>query len=138
MVPGLMDTSRLRPDIGGMASGDLDAYAGKLLDAIFDEALQALPVAQPQLLNYSHLPAALWEDLSPRWRLDFSSGELQKLKRRAGFHSKHAEAAFAGDPKTPFAGPEKEMGRRSPAAHVYAQLEAARISCATGRCLPSQ
>ena len=138
MVPGLMDTALLRPDMGGLAPGDLDAYAQRLLDAIFGEALHAVPSARPHLLNYNQLPAALWQDLIPRWALDFSPGELHQLKKRAGFHSKHAEAPFAGDPPSPPAGPEKEMGRRSPAAHAYAQLEAARISCATGRCLPSQ
>jgi len=138
MVPGLLGISRLQPDISGLAPGDLDAYADRMLKAIFDEALLALPAAQPHLLNYTELPAALWTELIPLWALDFSPADLQLLKKRAGFHSKHSEAPFAGDPQTPSAEPEKEMGRRSPAAHAYAQLEAARISCATGRCLPSQ
>lgn len=133
MVPGLADTTRLRPDTTGLAPADLDGYAARMVQAMFDAALDALQDVRPHLLDYSELPAALWTGLAASWGVEFSPGELEQLQARSGFHSKHAQAPYAGDAP---AGPQ-EKGRQ-PAAHVYAQLEAARVSCATGRCLPSR
>lgn len=137
MVPGLVDTTRLRPDVVDLAPGDLDGYAGRVLDALFDEALRTLPGGRPRLVNYDQLPAVLWADLIPGWSLDVLPGDLLQLKARAGFHSKRAGASFAGDSAVTDVRLEKDMGCRS-AAHSYALLEAQRISCATERCLPSQ
>lgn len=137
MVPGLLDTTRLRPDTSGLAPGDLDGYTARMLDAMYGAALDVLPAARPLLLDYRQLPDVVWTDLLSvlGWD-DLPQAERVAMRHRAGFHSKHANAVFAGDAALPETVPAKKMDRQSLAVQAYMRLEAARISCATGRCLP--
>lgn len=136
MVPGLLDTTRLHPDIADLAPGDLDGYTNRVLDAMYGAALDVVPAARPLLLNYNQLPEVVWTDLLAHMGLNCSPDEMAALRARAGFHSKHAATAFAGDAAPANPTPRQKKGRQSLAAPAYARLEAARISCATGRCLP--
>lgn len=97
MVPGLLDTSRLRIDASGLAPGDLDGYSVRVLDAILCEASMAIPAARPLVLDYARLPDALWTDLMPAWGVTISPAESQAMQARSRLHAKHANTPFEGD-----------------------------------------
>lgn len=97
MVPGLLDTSRLRVNRSGLTPGDLDGYAGRVLGAIFKAALDEMSVTSPILLNYRQLPTAIWTDLLPTLGIQLTPSGLNALQARGAFHSKHTGALFTGD-----------------------------------------
>ncbi len=124
MVPGLLDTSRLLPDLAGVAAADLDAYAVRVLEAIFASAATPAEARQFTLLNYSQLPDIVWTELLPWWGICPDAAQHTALLDRAGFHSKHGGMKFEGDSKPLLAGlaQNHEM-----LARLYAQLEKKRL-----------
>lgn len=132
MVPGLVDVSRLRVDARDLAPGDLDGYTRRVLDAVFGAALEAWPGVQPLLMDYTQLPQAAWELLAPAWSMDLSEGERALLRARSAYHAKTGSAVFQGDPP-PRGEADEKKDRPWEAVRLHERLEAARLSCATGR-----
>lgn len=97
MVPGLVDTTRLRPDLSGVAPGDLDAYAMRMLDAVFAAGAQAAARGDLQCADYTELPGIVFDALMPHWGIACSAEELAAARARAAFHSKHPSRRFEGD-----------------------------------------
>lgn len=122
MVPGLLDTSLLLPDFAGLALADLDAYAQRVLLAVYRAALESAKCSQATLVNYRQLPDAVWTQLLPLWGIKPDAEHEAKLKARAGFHSKHAGLKFDGDPAAaPSSGwPAQHQNLLS---DLYAELE---------------
>jgi hypothetical protein len=102
MVPGLVDLSALQLDLSGLAPGDLDGYAARVLAGVFRAALahcrgEASGGQALTLLNYSQLPAALRTELLEQWGLKCSTDELAAMQLRAKSHAKNPSVKFLGD-----------------------------------------
>jgi hypothetical protein len=126
MVPGMADTSGLQPDLHGVAPGDLDGYALRVLDAIYASALEAAALSGVELVNYTQLPGVVLDEMLPRWGVKPDAARMDAMRARAAFHSKHPTSRFEGDPA-------EEAGLReaascSPAMGSYEKLEALRLA----------
>ncbi|MES2936179.1 MAG: aspartyl/asparaginyl beta-hydroxylase domain-containing protein [Pseudomonadota bacterium] len=126
MVPGLVDTSLLRPDLAGLQPGDLDAYAARMLDAVFAAGVQAASCTGLRRVNYTELPKTVFSDLMPQWGIACEGEELAAAQARAMFHSKHPGRRFQSD-----AAPEENLGAAASneewaALRSYRELEAQR------------
>lgn len=97
MVPGLVDLGALRVDVSGVAPHDLDGHARRVLDAINAAAQAARPQVQPIILDYRELPQALWERLLPALQVPCPQQDIDRLRQRAAFHSKHTLEQFEPD-----------------------------------------
>jgi hypothetical protein len=130
MVPGLTDTSLLRPDLAGLPPGDLDGYAQRVLDAVYAAGSAAAGTPGLQLVNYAQLPERVFSDLMPQWGIACNAQELAAARARARFHAKHPDRRFQGDPAPAVnAGTETEEGE-SAALRSYRELEAGRLGAA--------
>lgn len=128
MVPGLLDTSRLQPDTRDLAPADLDGYALRMLDAVFDAGLQASATPGLTLVNYSELSQVLIDKLMPAWGIACSAAQRAQIADRSFFHSKNGALPFTGDPV--FTAPQTTMDRRCRAVHCYEALEQRRLGAA--------
>lgn len=124
MVPGMTDTSRLQPDLHGVAPGDLDAYALRVLDAIYASALDAAALPGVRLVNYTQLPGVMLDELLPQWSVLPDAAQRETMRARAGYHSKHPASRFEGDPAD--AAAVREAVWESAAWRSYEKLEALR------------
>ncbi|MGE0333556.1 MAG: hypothetical protein AB7P37_22995 [Ramlibacter sp.] len=97
MVPGLMDLSALQVSNAGLAPGDLDGYAARVLDAIRTAALASMDAVQPIVVHYSDLPQAVWTGLLPALSVTYAQHDMDRLQARAAYHSKHTLDVFTGD-----------------------------------------
>lgn len=133
MIPGLLDTSRLKPDVADLPPADFEGYGIRMLEAVFQSALdvvQRTPLAADlMLVNYSQLPAAAWESLFPLFTLQCSAEELAAVQARSQFHSKHAGARFEGDQPQPAAkgSQDKKPDHLKEVVRLYALLDALRL-----------
>ncbi|MFZ6746073.1 sulfotransferase [Undibacterium sp. JH2W] len=100
MIPGLLNTSRLKPDAQHMLPGDFDLYAASVLSSMFRSADEHALTANLILLNYPQLPGILWEELLALFQIECEDREMQKLKARSGLHSKNRHISFTGDPQS--------------------------------------
>lgn len=135
MVPGLLDTSRLRPDVTNLAPADFEGYGVRMLEAVFRSALDMLrlPAWRPDsdvMLNYSELPGAAWERLFPALGLHLHAQDLAAAKARAQFHSKHAGTRFEGDPTpaTQVAPQSRKPDHLAEVIRLYEAIEALRLA----------
>lgn len=126
MVPGLADTSRLQADLQGVGPGDLDGHAARVLDAIFEAAVQAAALPDVKLVNYTQLPGVVLDELLPQWGVTCDAAERKAMRARAAFHSKHPASRFEGDPAQAAGVREAAAGLR--AARSFEQLEALRLA----------
>lgn len=99
MIPGLLNTSRLKPDVSGFPAADFDAYAASMLHCMYCAGLEHAEAEDLLLLNYQQLPDVVWSDLLSLFQLDCDEQFLMKLKQRSGLHSKHRHISFNGDPQ---------------------------------------
>jgi len=118
MVPGMIASLAAET----LEAGDLDGYCAKVLAGFFETALAN--VAHLQLINYRQLPDILWQDLLPRQGFDCTSEQLERMRRRAGFHAKSQDIRFIGDASSVSSHPILQQR----VAPLYAQLEQCR-SC---------
>jgi hypothetical protein len=93
MVPGLLDFSLFDIDPNSVDPADLDAYAARVLESIFTQALhhiqqgRLIPIAHHQLLkSYSSIIEQLGVDLS--------ENEKAQLDTRSQFHSKRPAETY--------------------------------------------
>jgi len=100
MIPDLLNTSRLKPDVSGLSAADFDAYTARVIFSMFASGFEHAASQDLTLLNYQQLPSVLWEDLLRLFQLDCDAQELSKLKERSGLHSKHRHISFIGDPQS--------------------------------------
>lgn len=99
MIPGLLNTSRFKPDISGLSGGDFDAYAANVLHSMYSSGLEHAEPEDLLLLNYQQLPEVVWTDLLTLFQLDCNEQVLAVLKQRSGLHSKYRHINFNGDPQ---------------------------------------
>ncbi len=127
MVPGLVNTSALQPDVAGLQPGDLDAYAARVLEAVFASGVRAAACANLRLVNYTELPKIVFNDLMPQWGIACAGEEFAAAKARAAFHSKHPNRRFEGDAAPPQDGGAASFGEEWAALRSYRELEARRM-----------
>lgn len=138
MVPGFTDMSRLKVDMDGLAPGNMDGYAARVLASVYAQAVDAAADRGTRLVNYTQLPEAVANELMPALDIECGDDERRALLARARFHSKHAESRFDGDPVEAGLATEAQVRQ---ALECYERLEALRLrpsSCAPGRSLPAR
>ncbi len=93
MVPGLRNLESLAPNLAKLNPADLDAYAARVLEAIFALALPF--VAAGELIPLDH--AQLLEDpvgIIARLAPNLTEAEQDKVTHRSRFHSKQQGNAY--------------------------------------------
>ncbi|MFZ6723520.1 sulfotransferase [Undibacterium sp. Ji49W] len=98
MIPGLLDITRLDVHCQSVPAADMDSYAAAVLEALFRSALEQVAASRLHLLNYSQLPAILWNQLFKLFALECDEAQLFSLKARSTLHSKHRHMSYLGDP----------------------------------------
>ncbi|MFZ6819704.1 hypothetical protein [Undibacterium sp. Ji22W] len=100
MIPAFVDMGNIEVDKTDLFPGDQDGYCLRVLDQFYTRALGEHRDHQLHILNYQDLPNAMWESLLSLWNIELTAEELEKVKIRAQFHSKHPQQNFRGDPST--------------------------------------
>lgn len=98
MIPGFVDMGSLDVDQCDLFPGDLDGYCLRVLDQFFISALAEYKDKQLHLMNYQELPDMVWESLLAQLDITVTDEELEQLKKRSQYHSKHPNQNFLGDP----------------------------------------
>lgn len=101
MIPGMLDLTRLQPEVATSTSADLDAHCLAVLAAMFESALHVGPEAGLVWMHYRQLPGAVWTQLLSQLELPMTPETLARMQHRAGFHSKEGQSRFVGEPPTP-------------------------------------
>ncbi|MBX3656907.1 MAG: hypothetical protein KF740_00580 [Ramlibacter sp.] len=132
MVPGLLETPRLRTEVPGLMPADLDGYCAGVLQAIFDAALRLSGASDADaalvLVNHSQLPEVVWSKLLPLFGVHCNQAELRALQGRAAFHSKHRHQKYEGDTDSVEpASPLWKSALETSLWSCYEQLEALRL-----------
>lgn len=122
MIPNFVNFGDLQVERSTLSPGDLDAYCLAVLDQFYSAAIQHHALSRLQLINYSELPAIIWEKLLSQLEIDCNTEELAQMKSRSQFHSKHPQKSFDGDPISQQAHP-----RLSATQERYQQLESLRL-----------
>jgi hypothetical protein len=133
MIPGLLNTSRLRPKTEDLAAADLDAYCLRMLAPMLELAGQYAATENLTLVNYRQLPDALWTELLEPFGMQSSQNEIQAIQHRARFHSKAGQNQFAGDPTPRALHSGSHLHSESGTVHsLYEALEARRQKIRSG------
>jgi hypothetical protein len=132
MVPGLLDMSSLDARMHGevrepLAPGDLDGHTIRVIEHLLDAAGELAAAVNLMLVNYAQLPDAIWRDLLPAFGVDCTAGEVEAVRTRSRFHSKHASAQFEGDPKNAWPGAVDAPDQLAGALRHYERLERLRL-----------
>lgn len=109
MVPGMIDSRRLGIDPESINQADLDAYAAKVLTAIFRDAVTAAESGEILPIAYSQLPAFVWDTLGPA--LGLAEDGWDDAKERAQRDAKHAHQIHESAPPASGSGIPEELAQ---------------------------
>ena len=98
MVPGLVDTSRLKVHGEPTSGFDLDLYCLMMLKAMLESALHHAEQSQVILFTYRQLVEGHFPILLQNLGLEYETQELRLMQERSRFHSKQGRSLFGGDP----------------------------------------
>lgn len=128
MIPGLLNTSRLRPDTSALEPSDLDGYCLLMLKGMLESARVSLDESDVLPIHYQQLPAVLWTHLLDHFGMEVNTAALERMQQRAGFHSKASQSRFFGDPLTPERTmPEQTRWLLDATTEVYESIEQVRL-----------
>ncbi|MBC3872929.1 sulfotransferase family protein [Undibacterium flavidum] len=99
MIPGFVNLGNICADLTDLMPGDLDGYCLRVLDQFYTCAISHHLEHDLRLLNYHELPALVWESLLSQLNLSLTLEELEQVKARSQYHSKHPQQNFLGDPQ---------------------------------------
>lgn len=119
MVPGLIHPALLPLPAHQIVPGDLDAYAGLVLDSFYTAALAHAAAGRIELINYKQLPGIVFSDLLARLKISCTPTQLDAMRQRSQFHSKYTGNAYGGDARPPQAERLAQL-----AAHIAPGYEA--------------
>jgi hypothetical protein len=92
-VPGLLSGSLF--GIEDQPPGD--AYAARVLGAIYAAGLEAHGRAPGLLVDYSQLPGAAWEAVAAHFGIAPTEAEIERLTAASGRNPKQGDQPFEGD-----------------------------------------
>jgi transcription termination factor NusB len=95
MIPHFIDMGNLTIDQTDLQVSDLDGYCLRVLDQYFQTAVHQAKSHRLQLINYTQLPQFVWESLLHDLNIQSTENEMQNLRQRATFHSKHPQQNFS-------------------------------------------
>lgn len=92
-VPGLLP-GRL---FGIEAEPDPDAYAARVLGAIYEAGIEALAASPGLPVNYADLPGAAWEAVAGHFGITPTPEEIPRLTAQSGRDAKRGNQPFTAD-----------------------------------------
>lgn len=95
MIPDYLDLGNIKAEKTGLEVADLDGYCLRILDQFFATALSHADNQQLRLLNYKELPNYVWDRLLNELGISCSPAEMQEIRQRSGYHSKHTLQSFS-------------------------------------------
>ncbi len=95
MVPGLRDLQSLNLVTGCDHPADLDAFAGRVLEAIFTQALPHIRKGKLIPLGHHQLVAKIETTLVEHLGITLSKLEQERIHHRSHFHSKRREDRYS-------------------------------------------
>lgn len=99
MVPGLIHPALLPLPARATAPGDLDAYAGLVLESFYTAAQAHATAGRIKLINYSQLPEIVFAELLAALKIGCTAPQRDAMRQRSQFHSKYTRSAYHGDPR---------------------------------------
>ena len=134
MVPGMVGFDGLGLDGSALAAMSLDAYAVRVLATICRAAL-AHRDEGGLFVNYRQLPDAVFAEIAAHFGTRFDAGELDRMRRTAGFDAKSPTVSFTADTAAKQAAASPEMRRLSEQwlMPLYAELESPARTPGTAR-----
>lgn len=99
MIPDFVDMGKLVVDRTEVTPGDLDGFCLRVLDQFYQAALMHARSGGLHLINYSELPSLVWNTLLTKLNIDCTPAEIDQIKARSQFHSKHPQQIFNEDVK---------------------------------------
>lgn len=95
MIPGYVDLGNIKAEQAGLDVADLDGYCLRILDQFFSAALRHADNLHLRLVNYKELPSYVWGRLLNELGISCSSNEMQEIRQRSSYHSKHTLQNFS-------------------------------------------
>lgn len=95
-APGLLSGDMFGID----AEPDPDAYAARVLGAIYDAGLRAHDRAPGLLLDYADLPGAAWDEVVAHFGIRITPEERQRLAAASNRNPKQGDQPFTADAET--------------------------------------
>jgi hypothetical protein len=99
MIPDFVDMGNLVVDRAEVSPGDLDGFCLRVLDQFYQTALLHAKNGRLHLINYSELPSLVWDTLLNKLNIHCTPEEIDQIKARSQFHSKHPQQIFNEDVK---------------------------------------
>jgi hypothetical protein len=130
MVPGMITPALVAFPPDRVVRMALDEYGAAVLAHICDAAAQHAQDANSTLVNYRHLPDAIWSCILPLFGIDPTPDEMDTMRRTVMFHAKRPTQTFEHDSST------KQREATDRVRHLaeqvigpsYRQLEALRLA----------
>lgn len=97
MVPGIVDPQWFGFDPAAVAAMSLDEYCARVLARICDAARAHATERGGRLVNFTELPAALWEKLGEHFGKAWTPDEIERMQRAAQFNAKTPSLPHADD-----------------------------------------
>ena len=97
MVPGLVDPQRFGLDPAFVAQMSLDEYCARVLARISVAAAMHVQLGHGRLVNFTQLPAALWESLGEFFGVTWTPDDLERMQRASLADAKTPSLAHADD-----------------------------------------
>lgn len=97
MVPGLVDPQRFGLDPAFVAQMSLDEYCARVLARISVAAAMHVQLGHGRLVNFTQLPAALWESLGDFFGVAWTPDDLEQMQRASLADAKTPSLAHTDD-----------------------------------------
>jgi len=129
LVPAMLDPGRLGLDWPALTGESLEDYEVRVLARLCQAALQHRST-DGLLVNYRQLPDAVYSTIARHFQIEFSSADIERLRRAAQFDAKDPTQRFEEDSRKKNRAATDGM-RRLAAQYLdplYEQLEVARTA----------
>jgi hypothetical protein len=134
MIPGIVDPRLFGFDPAAVAQMSLDEYCARVLARISMAAAMHAQLGRGRFVNFTELPAVLWESLGGFFGVEWTQDDLARMQRVALADAKNPALAHVDDRAAKQREASREIHRLADALmrEPYQQLESIRLAQAAG------
>jgi hypothetical protein len=134
MIPGIVDPRLFDLDPAAVAQMSLDEYCARVLARISMAAAMHAQLGRGRLVNFTELPAVLWESLGEFFGVEWTPDDLARMQRGSLADAKNPTLSHADDraAKQREAGAEVHRLADALLREPYEHLESLRLAQADG------
>lgn len=101
MIPGVVDTRALQPNLAGVEPWDLESYAQRILLRFYELAIEYCQQGDVIPIHYNTLPDIIWSELNNSLHMKLSQTELHNMKSNSHQYSKAPEQSYIPEQSVP-------------------------------------